>query len=141
MRILRAILLVAAMGVLLSSPVNATVTGVDLGTGLPPATLGGFTMDSYEPGVIAGESRTAHIVNGSGDTWATWGQSYTGDVHVSMGPDPLTLTLSGVHAIYFYEEPNYFKDFYMTATDSSGISITTLINGYHGSSGVGFFCF
>jgi hypothetical protein len=139
-KVIKVMLLFAAIGVLLSSPVYADVFAVDLGTGLPPATLGGYTVTSYEPGTIGGESYTAHITNGNGsDGWATWGQSYTGAVHVSLGPDPLTLTLSGVHAIYFYEEPNYFSDYYMTAKDVSGASVTTLINGYHGSSGVGFY--
>lgn len=131
---------VAVLGLCAAQYASAVVVGVDLGTGLPPGTLGGYTMSSFEPGAITGESYTAHEVSGFGsDGWATWGQSYTGAVHVVLGATPLTLTLSGAHAVYFYEEPNQFSDFYMTATDSSGVSVTTLINGYHGSSGIGFY--
>jgi hypothetical protein len=141
MRISKCLFVLAAIGTLAAQPVRAGVIGQDLGTGNPLATLGSYTMNPYEPGTISGESYTAHEVNGNGtgDGWATWGQSYTGAVHVSMGPNPLTLTLNGTHAIYFYEEPNQFLDFNMTAVDSSGVSVTTLINGYHGSSAVGFY--
>jgi len=44
-----------------------------------------------------------------------------------------------VEAVDFYEEPNQFADFSMTATDSSGATVTTIINGFHGSAGVGFY--
>jgi hypothetical protein len=121
----------------------ASVTAVDLGTANPPTVLGGYTVGAFEPGTITGESYTAHETGGNGDGlagyWATWGQSYTGYVHVVFPTNPLTINLTGPHAVYFYEEPNYFEDFSMTATDSSGASVTTVINGYHGSSGVGFF--
>jgi hypothetical protein len=140
MKALKLFLLMGALAALFLQPVHASVIGVDLGTALPPATLGGYTMLPYEPGPIAGESYTAHEVSGSGsDGWATWGQSYTGAVHVSLGPQPLTISLSGVHAVYFYEEPNVFDYFTMTATDSSGASVSTTIHGFHGSSGVGFY--
>ncbi len=128
---------------------SAQVVGVDLGTGLPPATLGGYTMNPFDPGSITG-AQQGYEMDGSGaapeDIWATWGQDYTGHVYVvddSGSPgfsDTLDFTLSGgVHAVYFYEEPNQFLDFTMTATDSSGVSVSTVINGYHGSSAVGFY--
>jgi len=123
----------------------AGVIGVDLGTGLPPATLGGYSMSPYDPGTIGGSDYYAHMTGGNDDGtgsggWATWGQNYTGNVYVAINHSALTLTLSGsVDAVYFYMEPNVFSDFYMTATDSSGVSVTTLINGFHGSAGVGFY--
>lgn len=125
--------LALALGACLQTA-SAGVTAVDLGTGLPPATLGGFTMVPYDPGSIAGGTP---VTVGSG--WATWGQGYTGTVYYTLTSNPLTLFLSGVQAVYFYEEPNQFADFYMTATDSSGAQVTTLINGYAGSAGVGFY--
>ena len=141
MRISRILFVLAAIGALAAQPVKANVIGQNLGTGNPPATLGGYTMNPYDPGTIAGQNYTAYETNGNGNStgWATWGQSYTGPVHVSFAADPLTLTLNGTHAIYFYEEPNTFSDFIMTALDSSGVSVTTLVNGYHGSSAVGFY--
>jgi len=52
----------------------------------------------------------------------------------------LTLNLSGAtEAIYFYEEPSQWQPFSMTATDSSGTTVTTSINGDAGSGGVGFY--
>jgi hypothetical protein len=130
---------------------SAGVIGVDLGTGLPPATLGGFTMMAFDPGSIGGASYKAHLTGGNDDGtgpgyWATWGQSYTGNVYACL-PDAtvacagtLTLSLAGnVSAVYFYMEPNQFQDYLMKAMDSSGAFVQTVINGYHGSSGVGFY--
>jgi hypothetical protein len=140
MQRLTMILGILALFVICVERVNAAVDAVDLGTGSPPATLGGYTMAAYEPGTIAGETEVAHIVGGNGtDFWATWGQGYTGLVHVVLPASPLTISLSGVQAVDFYEEPDLFSNFDMTATDSSGATVTTLINGYYGSSGVGFY--
>lgn len=128
----------AIIGGLALQQVSANVIGVDLGTGLPGATLGGYTMTSYDPGSIAGA--TQYQV---GVSWATWGQGYTGHVYASpvfAGPQSVTLTLSGgVGAVYFYEEPNQFADFLMIATDSSGAQVSTTVNGNAGAAGVGFY--
>jgi hypothetical protein len=129
------------------------VTAVNLGTANPPTTLGGlYTMSAYDPGSIGGQSYYEHMVNGNGEgalhpgegQWSTWGQNYSGNVYVSYttagGASALTLNLSGAaEAVYFYEEPNQFQDFDMTATDSSGATVTTTINGYYGSAGIGFY--
>ncbi len=142
---LSAVALISTLGFCGLQQATAGVVGVDLGTGLPPASLGGYAMSPYDPGSIGGQDYYAHLTNGNDDGtgtggWATWGQNYTGNVYVSLGASPLTLDLSGnVEAVYFYEEPNQFADFYMTAKDSSGVSVTTLINGFHGSAGVGFY--
>ncbi len=65
---------------------------------------------------------------------------YDGGSDLPPGDDTLTLTLSGnTEAVDFYEEPNTFDNFTMTATDSSGVSVSTVINGDAGSSGVGFY--
>lgn len=133
---------------------TAQVTAVSLGTGNPPATLGGYTMTAYDPGSIGGQTYYEYEVAGNGEgalhpgegVWHTWGQTYTGNVYASYPPagatssGTLTLTLSGTtEAVDFYEEPNTYSDFSMTATDSSGASVTTTINGFYGSAGVGFF--
>jgi hypothetical protein len=137
---MKTIALLSALTALGLQQATAQVIPVGLGTANPPAALGPYNMVAFEPGPIAGESYTAHEVGGVGyDGWATCGQSYTGAVHVELGALPLTLTLHGaVEAVDFYEEPNQFQNFLMTATDSSGASVSTVINGFHGSAGVGF---
>ena len=114
---------------------SAQITAVNLGTGNPPTTLGGYTMIPDPSPSIQGADYEAYI--GSG--WATWGQGYTGQVFTSFESSSLVLDLQGVSAVDFYEEPNQFSDFYMTASDNTGASVTTLINGNAGSSGVGFY--
>ena len=122
---------------------SASVVGVDLGTANPPGTLGIYTVTPYEPGPLVGENGYAHETNGNDDgggttSWATWGQNYTGFVHVFLTDQSISFTLTGVHAIYFYEEPNVFADFTMTATMGS-TTVATIVNGFHGSSGIGFY--
>jgi len=122
---------------------SASIVGVDLGTANPPTTLGIYTVTPFEPGPLNGENGYAHETNGNDDgggttSWATWGQNYTGFVHVFLTDQSISFTLTGVHAIYFYEEPNQFADFTMTAT-MAGNTIQTIVNGFHGSSGIGFY--
>jgi hypothetical protein len=144
MKNLNILALVAAVGGV-ALQASAQVTAVNLGTGNPPATLGGYSMIPFNPAAVVGTSYLADIVNGNGTgspgEWATWGQSYTGTVYVDFtGGTSLTLLLGGAaEAVDFYEEPNQFSNFDMTATDSSGATQTTLINGYYGSAGVGFY--
>jgi hypothetical protein len=143
----RLALLIAALSVAALHPVSAQVIGVDIGTGVPPTTLGTYNVASYDPGSIAGQSYFSNLVGGNWDggtsggegQWSTWGQDYTGTVYVTDSSSTLTLDLSGAQAVYFYEEPQQFSDFTMTAKDSSGVTVSTVINGYYGSSGVGFY--
>jgi len=127
-------LLISALTALGLQQVTANVTAVDIGTAAPPTTLGGYTMSAFDPGSITGATQ-AQVPT----TWATWGQGYTGDVYFTYGTT-ITLTLSGSsEAVYFYEEPNLFSTFNMTATDSSGATVTQAINGDAGAAGVGFY--
>ena len=149
----RITLLLSALTVCGLQQLSAQVTAVPLGFGVPPATLGGYTMTAFDPGSIAGQSYSAVESSGIGvppsgpDTWGTWGQNYSGNVYVGLGQTTLTLTLHGaVEAVDFYAEPNQTLAaqgpplfFSMTATDSSGASVTELIFGSHGSGGVGFY--
>ena len=129
------LVLITALATIAGERAFAGAIGVDLGTGNPPLTLGGYSMTAYDPGSIAG---AAQLQVGSG--WATWGQGYTGNVYFSNGNPSILLKLNaGTGAVTFYEEPNQFAWFSMTATDSSGVSVTTQINGYYGSSGIGFY--
>src|SRR5271166_4483505 len=114
MKNLNILAIVAAVsGAALSA--SAQVTAVDIGTANPPATLGGYNMVPYTPASITGTEETSVGVG-----WATWGQGYTGTVFFDLGTT-IDLTLSGTtSAVDFYEEPNLFSTFDMTATDSSG---------------------
>ena len=139
-------MLLTVIGVWGWQQANAMVVGVDLGTGNPPPTLGGYAMTSYDPGSLAGINYISHLTGGEDDgtgqdLWASWGQHYTGNVFVNLSPNSITINLAGnVKAFSFYGEPNMFdKNYYMTATDKSGVSVTTLINGDHGSAGIGFY--
>jgi len=121
------------------------VAASNIGPATPPATLGGYTMTVFDPGSIAGQSYYSHETGGTWDgggtgRWNTWGQGYTGNVYVGLDQTTLTLTLHGaVEAVDFYGEPNLSSIFLMTATDSSGASVTTVISGVSGSAGVGFY--
>jgi hypothetical protein len=119
------------------------------GTGAPPATLGGFSMDPIPypgaPGCTGvqpplptpgGSSVGVSPTSGSrciGSGWATWSHGYTGDVYYTGGSTSQSITLpSGTKAVYFYVEPNPFslQTFNVTADGVSSGSFTA-----HGSSG------
>jgi len=141
--LIKTILCASALSVCGLYQASAQVTAVNIGTGLPPATLGPYLMVPFDPGSIAGTIQ-ATMVGGNGaapeDNWNTWGQLYTGNVYATFTANVITLTLHGpVEAVDFYEEPTLYADFTMTATDSSGASISTVINGFHGSGGIGFY--
>src|ERR1051326_762010 len=133
--------LVALIGALRS---EAVVIGVDLGTGLPPSTLGPYNVSPFDPGSISGATQ-AHMTSGFGDfsgpgLWTTWGQGYTGNVYYTLSDGSLTLTLgANVEAVYLYMEPHVFTDSTMIATDSTGVVVSTAVNGFFGSHGVGFY--
>lgn len=138
----------AVIGGLALQQAFATTIGVNLGTVNPPGTLGGYTTSSYDPGSMGGQSYYEYMVNGNGGaalnrgegTRSTWGQNYTGNVYALLGTGTLTLNLrGGVEAVYFYEEPDQYSESTMTATDSSDTQVTTTVNGYYGSAGVGFY--
>ncbi len=139
---MKIVALISALSVGALLQASAQVVPVDIGTGFPPASLGPYTMNPFDPGSITGTSQ-AGIVGGVGtgvpNEWATWGQLYTGNVYFDLGTT-ITLLLHGnVEAVDFYEEPNEFSTYSMTATDSSGVSVTQTINGESGSAGVGFY--
>jgi hypothetical protein len=118
----------------LAGQARAAVNVVNLGTRNPPATLGGYTMVAFDPGLIPGTTRYTVDVN-----WATWGQGYAGNVYGAPSTSNIVINLSGVRAIYFYAEPVTFGTYSVTATDSSGTNATQTVNGNGGSSGFGFY--
>ena len=136
------------------SPAGATApTGVSLGTGAPPGTLGPWTMAPIGPdaspvnsfvtsvGPVLFDEAVTHAQIGNG--WASWSHGYAGDVYhtySSVNTTSLTLTMSApISAIYFYAEPNDYTNFTFTATALSGASVTETIDGNAGASGFGFY--
>jgi hypothetical protein len=147
--------LLAAAFAMFATPASAAIIYVDLGTGAPPATLGGYTMTAFGPdgrplftdvtdvtapggGTVdfSGAVNLRQIGNG----WATWSHGYTGDVYYSNGATDLTLTLpSGTGAFYLYVEPEPFA-----LIDFEVCSFTTCsgfvgIDGSAGARGFGFY--
>ncbi len=144
---------------------QAAIQVVDLGTGAPPATVGGYTMvpfgDDARPNVgvndvgvadgapfgTLGFSQTlGHASIGAG--WATWSHGYTGDVYVVPAEQiiprggvfaAVTLSLpAGTGAFYFYAEPDLFETFTITAV-SGNTSLSIPVAGEAGANGWGFF--
>jgi hypothetical protein len=136
-------------------PAKAALMGVDLGTGAPPATLGGYSMTEFgtarggEGGSVSSlDSGTgftlgfteAMIKESIGAGWATWSHGYDGGVYKSNGRTSQTLTLApGAGAFDFWVEPDPFAVITITAKASDGTSLTESINGQGGASGFGFF--
>lgn len=124
------------------------------GTGAPPATLGGYTMTSFDddtrsiPGTVSDVSgptgdvdlspSLTHVEVGSG--WATWSHGYTGDVYYTLGT---TITMSlpaNTVAFQFYAEPNSFGTFTMEAIADDGTSSGEIeVTGHGGAQYFGFY--
>jgi hypothetical protein len=143
---------------------NAAIQIVNLGTGAPPATVGGFAMTPavddtrglfldvfdvvVDPNcgpvnfVTAGGPPNApqpmnHRQIGSG--WATWSHGYAGDVYYTNGlTDVQMLMPAGTAAFYFYAEPNPFSTFLMTV-ESGSESLTVPVDGFAGANGFGIY--
>lgn len=131
---------------------QADITGVSLGTGAPPATLGPYTMTPFplDPqgssvtsvasplgGTVDFSAARTHVTVGAG--WATWSHGYTGDVYWSYDSST-TLTLpSMTGAFYLYAEPNPFETWLITATAQDGTSVAQSVDGDSGAAGYGFY--
>jgi len=135
-------------------PVQATITGVALGTAPPPSTLGPYTMTAFDPdpqprysyvtsvasplgGTVDFSTPLEHLVIGDG--WSTWSHGYTGDVYVTWDLNVVTLTMpSGTGAFDLYAEPNPFATYLITATAQDGTSVSQEVYGMGGACGYGF---
>jgi hypothetical protein len=139
-------------------PVQATITGVALGTAPPPSTLGPYTMTAFDPdprpvdpfdpelvtsvasplgGTVDFSVPLYHTTVGTG--WATWSHDYTGDVYYTLEFQVVTLTMpSETKAFYLYAEPNPMSDYLITATSQDGTSVAQMVNGMGGACGYGF---
>lgn len=136
---------------------QAQISVADLGTGAPPATLGGFNMlafgDDTRPvindvnditvadgapfGTLGFGAPVSHREIGAG--WGTWSHGYTGDVYYTNGATSLVLNLpADTGAFYLYAEPNPFGVFNITATANDGTTLTLGVEGNAGANGYGF---
>lgn len=142
----------------LAAGANAALFVVDLGTGAPPAVIGGYAMtqfgddprpiindvisigpgDGNPHGVLGFSQAVSHREIGFG--WATWSHGYTGDVYYSNGATSLTMFMApDLAAFSFYVEPNPFAVFDITVTAADGTSITVPVNGSSGANGFGVY--
>lgn len=133
---------------------HAAVVVSNLGTGAPPATVGGFAMTPFADDDLAVGSSVNSLntpLGGAigfsstvsarqiGNGWATWSHGYTGDVYATSS-QTLTLTLPGdVDAFYFYVEPNNFSLFDVTVTSDTGTETVLDVDGRSGANGFGVF--
>lgn len=133
---------------------QAAVVVSNLGTGAPPATVGGFAMTPFGDDGLAVFSNITSLntpLGGAigfsstvsarqiGNGWATWSHGYTGDVYFTESQS-LTLTLpAGVDAFYFYTESNNFGLFDVTVTSDTGSETALDVNGDSGANGFGVF--
>ncbi|MHC4702736.1 MAG: PEP-CTERM sorting domain-containing protein [Planctomycetota bacterium] len=141
--------------ILVAGNAQAAITGVALGTGAPPGTLGPYTMtpfpDDPRP-VFSMVSSVPSPLGGSvnfsfpldlrtvGSGWATWSHGYTGDVYFSAQIPSVTLTMpAGTAAFYLYAEPNPFSIFTITATAQDGTAVSQDVDGLGGAAGYGFY--
>ncbi|WP_375690755.1 VPLPA-CTERM sorting domain-containing protein [Pseudooceanicola sp. LIPI14-2-Ac024] len=138
----------------LTQAANAAVTGVDLGTGAPPSSLGGYDMTAFDDDTRANFTNVTDVASplgGSlgfsntvslreiGSSWATWSHGYTGDVYFNDSSSLTLIMPAETVAFYFYAESNSFSTFEFTVTELGGESITTSILGDGGANGFGFF--
>ncbi len=154
---MKSVSLIAVLAI--AGAAQAQIQVTDLGTGAPPAVLGGYNMIAFGDdaraidfsfdttaltgaegapfGTLGFSNTTSHRSIGNG--WATWSNGYTGDVYYNQSND-LTMTLpTDTGAFYFYAEPDSFTPaFDMTATANDGTTLTVSVLGDSGANGFGF---
>jgi hypothetical protein len=150
--------LVSLVAVLaLTAGSQAAIQVVDLGTGAPPASIGGYTMVPFgdDTRAVFADVSGVGVAEGSpfgsigfspdlshreiGNGWSTWSHGYTGDVYYSNGATSVSITLAPMTgAFYFYAEPNPFGQFTITAS-SGQTSISLSVEGDAGANGFGFY--
>jgi len=153
---MKALLKICTIVLCISTGAQAAITGLALGTGAPPATLGSYAMTPFplDPqgspvtsvasplgGSVGFSQSLNHATVGGG--WATWSHGYTGDVYhdpAASGSLSLTLTLpAATGAFYFYAEPNPFSVHTITATAQDGTQVAQSPSGSSGATGYGFY--
>jgi hypothetical protein len=148
------LLKLAAVLVVLPAVAQAAIVGTALGSGAPPAVLGGYAMTAFAPdgsatfpdvtsvtspiGPVGFSQGMSHRRIGSG--WATWSHGYAGDVYYTNGTTSMSATMpAGTGAFILYAEPNPFTPpFDITATADDGTAVTQSVSGQSGATGYGF---
>ncbi len=136
---------------------SAAIVGTALGTGAPPAMLGGYAMTAFgldpQP-LISDVSAVATPLGGSitfdapmshrrvlpvGGGWSTWSHGYAGDVYYSNGRTRVTIdmpTATAAFILYAQHNGSSLRRFTVTADD--GTSVTQKSDGRAGAAGYGF---
>ena len=138
-----------------SASAQAGLTGMSLGTGSPPTTLGPYTMTPFSAdpqSYVTYVTSVASPLGGSvglspsllhyaiGHGWTDWGQGYTGDIYYtgSYNVHSITLTLpADTGAFYLYAQPAMcFTVFNITALASDGSTQVAVTNNFLASGGI-----
>jgi hypothetical protein len=147
----------AALALLgMGTAVQANIIGQDLGTVSPPSALGGWSLASFPADGSSLESTVSSVTGPGGVSvdfsnplthqqvgagWGTWSHGYNGDVYWT-GADQSSVTISlptSTRAFSFYAEPDQWDTFNITATDSTGKSVSVAVAGNGGANGFGFY--
>jgi hypothetical protein len=140
----------------LNRPVWGGIHVVDLGTGGPPASLGGFALNAFPPDPTPKGQLVREVcldddcclafdrdmqVRIIGSSWETWSHGYTGKVYWTMDfVTEVTMHLPGrTQAFAFYAQPNPYFAYEFTAQTSDGTFLTFPIHGRAGARGWGFY--
>jgi hypothetical protein len=138
---------------------SAGVVFVNLGTGSPPAQLGGrptipfatgpqaAIADGEFVGEIPGSPVGALQISPSlrkatvPGTWGSWSHGYGGPVFTTDGADSVTFFLpANALGFYFYAQPAALGSYGLTATSDNGTSSgPIMVSGNHGARGFGFY--
>ncbi|HVZ94569.1 MAG TPA: hypothetical protein VG797_08665 [Phycisphaerales bacterium] len=161
--------LVSVAALVVASGASAAVVGVDLGTGAPPAFLGGYSMSPFgdDGREVIGDVNGVGVAEGApfGDLgfshtlshrqiglgWSTWSNGYEGDVYYNSTNDlpiprgdgsgffDVTLAMP-VGTAAFYLYAESDPFGLHTITAFSGNTVLTLeVEGQGGANGYGFF--
>src|SRR5262245_10374239 len=143
---------------LFAAPSHGAIIFSDLGTGAPPAAVGGVPVTPFstpQQAAIPDETSTSAILgNPLGepvtlsvsalkltvpDTWGTWSHGYEGPVFF-IEENSVTVHLPfAPRAFYLYAEPNAFESFNVTATANDGTTSGPIpVDGLAGATGFGF---
>jgi hypothetical protein len=150
----RKLVVVFLLIVLVVPSAQAAIIGFDLGTGAPPATLGGFQMTPFplDPrpigSIVMGMPSPlgddlgfipslSHSRIGMG--WGTWSHGYTGDVYSTEGTSVTLVLPPRTDAFYFYAEPAVLGTFTFTVIALGGPTFIVPIDSVANARGFGFF--
>ncbi len=151
-KLLAAAMVVGLSIVSWSQGANALIIGTPLGIGVPPPTLGGYTVTAFPDDtrpIIADVNSVASPLGGDvtfnhslshreiGSGWVTWSHGYTDDVYYDTGTSVTIGLPADTIAFYFYAEPNDWGTYNITATAGDAV-LSFSVSGNAGAWGYGF---